>query len=512
MFNRILFPSTSSSEDQVQNEYPKCFKDLNLDQIISPVIKSKKDFKLDEYYINNLRDKTVIKYRQDVMKDMENKTIRKVLSDFSDQIYHLSERITNITDNLAKDEKQYSNYLTRGQMLHYCELYCEEIDKLADQIGSLDIASEGLKEFLAYFAEYAVSREYTELKKDAAFSRAGLSTIKYCMYIKGNTIKVRKYEGEADHSEQLLNLFEKFRQANAYDYRQKLPEIPSANHVEAQVLELLAGLYPEEFSTLKTFCDKHRDFLCEKLIVFSKEIQFYIAWLDFIQPLKDKGLSFHYPELAEKAGHIYALNCFDLALALSGTIPVTNDFELTKPEHIMVLTGPNQGGKTTFARAFGQMHFLASLGLCVPGTESTLYLFDKIFTHFEKEEDLNTLNGKLMDDLVRLHEILEEATPDSITIINEIYSSTTLSDALKLGKKMNEEINKLEAPSIVVTFLDELALTGPETVSMMSTVYKDNPEKRTYKIVRKAPDGLAYAMYIAKKHGLSYEQLCGRLK
>jgi len=191
---------------------------------------------------------------------------------------------------------------------------------------------------------------------------------------------------------------------------------------------------------------------------------------------------------------------------------VTNDFVLNAPEHIIVVTGPNQGGKTTFARMFGQVHYLASLGLCVPGRESALYLFDEILTHFGREEDISTLHGKLQDDLVRLRELLDRATDKSIIVINEIFASTTLSDALCLGRHMMEAISALTAPTVIVTFLDELASHGPDTVSMMSTVKKEDPAQRTYKIVRKPPDGLAYALDIARKHGLTYEQLSRRLK
>ena len=147
----------------------------------------------------------------------------------------------------------------------------------------------------------------------------------------------------------------------------------------------------------------------------------------------------------------------------------------------------------------------------VPGCEAELYLFDRILTHFEREEDLTNLSGMLQDDLMRLRDLFDKATGESIIIINEIFGSTTFMDALSLGKRMMTALDRLDALALVVTFLDELATHSPKTVSMMSTVDEEDPGKRTFKIVRKPPDGLAYAMHLAKRHAVTYEQIIGRL-
>jgi DNA mismatch repair ATPase MutS len=86
-----------------------------------------------------------------------------------------------------------------------------------------------------------------------------------------------------------------------------------------------------------------------------------------------------------------------------------------------------------------------------------------------------------------------------------------LQDAIFLGTKIIERITEIGALCVCVTFIDELSVLNDRIVSVVSTIVPERPAERTYRIVRKPADGLAYAMSIAEKYGLSRRQIRQRI-
>jgi DNA mismatch repair ATPase MutS len=507
-FRSILFDESEITVDIEAQKAPEFFTDLNLDQVVDSITAGRDEYNLKPFFYRPLRDVATINYRYEVLRDLENQALLGHIRSFAQQM-------RTMRAHLAQADKLYYKYQKQGWFLDAVDLYCGAVSRLAHDLTLTDLSSRGLLAFRQYLTKYAESDDFTSLVAETQKLKADLSSITYSLRIDGKRITVSRYEPVPDYGADVLQTFEKFKLGAAREYRFNFPSGPEMDHVEAAILDLVALLYPEVFASLEEYWGRHREYLDDRIRVFDREVQFYAACLEHAGRLERAGLPFCHPVVSDQSKEVYGRDVFDLALAdklVRENAPVVlNDFRLSGSERIFLVSGPNQGGKTTFARTFGQLHYLASIGCPVPGREARLFLCDRLFTHFERKEDIQNLSGKLEDDLLRIHRILECATPNSILIMNESFLSTTLNDALFLSKEVMGRIIELDMLCVSVTFLDEVASLGETIVSMVSTVDPADPALRTFKVVRRPADGLAYAAAIAEKYRLTYDNVKRRI-
>lgn len=505
-FRSLLFPQNIPS---LKQKLPSFLCDLNLDQVIGSLAIGREEYDLAPFFYEPLHDRDTIIYRQEIFRDLETRDLFELVKAFSRELRRMREE-------LAFGESAHYEKQKQWWFLAAICIYCKALENFAEELSSATVRSSGFLALREYLNSLLESSDFVQMSGRAIKLREDLLSLRYIITLKnGNTVQVRRYESEEDYSAEIVRAFGKFKQGDVKKFIVDYQEDRWMNHVGEAIVDMVARLYPSGFGELDEFCRDFSRFIDGGIELFDREIQFYLSFLDYIAPFKEEGLPFCYPCFSVVKKEIFSREGFDLALAekliSKGRPIVCNDFTLSGEERIIVVSGPNQGGKTTFARAFGQLHFLGALGCPVPGRSARLYLFDRIFTHFEKSENIENLRGKLHDDLSRMRAIFRSATGDSIVIMNEIFNSTSLGDEIFLSRRMLEELCRLDALGICVTFIDELASLNEKTVSMVSTVVPDDPATRTFMIVRKPAEGLAYAMVLAKKHRLNADSLRERI-
>lgn len=506
-FRSILFGPVDMASAEVLTQ-PDCFLDLNLDQIVRQAIALKAEYDLAPFFHQALTDTDSVALRHAVFRDLDSLEIVQAL-----------ERFSTAMRDLRKSEKQrkaFHHVLQKlGQLLISVEIYGNALIALHEDLSAANPASSGLMAFQDWLQACVEGESFQRLRTERASCQAALDGIRYSLLFRGDTVRVTRFSDTEDYSKVIAEIFAKFAQVEGHAYTWKFTDFGEMNHVEIAILENVVRLFPDAFRSLAQFEETWGDFPDPVILRFDREIQFYLCWHDLIAKLRRAGLSLVLPAMSNLSKTEKVAETYDLALALKlvaeGREIVTNDFALSGSERIIVVTGPNQGGKTTFARLFGQLHWLAALGLPVPGSEARLFLPDQVFTHFEHAETVQTERGKLEDEVYRIHEILDAANADSIIVINEIFASTSLADAVDLATRIMGQIIARESLAVCVTFLDEISRLGPSVVSMTSSIVPEDPARRTFRIIRQPADGNAFAIFLARRHGLTAEQLRERI-
>jgi DNA mismatch repair ATPase MutS len=259
------------------------------------------------------------------------------------------------------------------------------------------------------------------------------------------------------------------------------------------------------------------------LVNLIPEIVFYLSFVRLSGYLKVSSLEFSKPEIAEtqkRECNISDLYNINLALHLlkNEDAPpqeiVPNDVHFDDSARILIITGPNRGGKTVYTQAVGLAQLLFQAGVFVPGSHATMSPVDAIYTHFPVDENQTVELGRLGEETQRLSKIFNIASKYSLILLNESLSSTSFTEGLYIAQDVVKALRYLGVRAIFNTHMHELA-TYADTINsevqgeskVISLVTGLINGKRSYKIEPGAPLGKSYAMDIAMKYGMSFEQI-----
>ncbi len=476
------------------------FQDLNLNQIIDKlVVKWGKNVKKYYRYFPFTRED--LDYRRAIFDDVKKEAVYNALIKYTENLAEVGR---------LREEKDKVTSPLQKAVWHIREVdaYIEAYERLAEALETAKICSEGMQKF-QQILKNILDDGYRKMHEQTKSVIDEMREIRFVITYDKDRIGVTI--GEIPGAGSYEEMLEKDGR-RAKSFLNPFRNEPSLTELEYSCLEIISKKKPEFFKAIEKVSEKTLDYEKDVLIRFEQEILFYISFACFERDMEKEGLKFTTPETSDDKP-MQAEGLYDLALALSAMYTdkkvVPNDFYYEKGDRFFVLTGPNQGGKTTFARSLGQLVYFTRMGLDVPAERATVSFFHDIQTHFSVEESIETGRGKLKEELIRLAPMMDDRKKGTFVIINELFTTAASYDAVIMGKKVLEHFIGLGCTGIYVTHLKELADCHEGIVSMRAML--DDKRMQTFKIRRGDAEDTPSAENLVNKYKLTYEQLKERL-
>lgn len=513
----LLYPET---KDRAPLLSESVSRDLSMDVLI-PL----KGTPVSEFYTDDIE---TIKYRQELFRDLGN--VPEICGILKRMLPYLSD--INDLRRIEHSEDIAEGYLYE---LTEIEIYHSLMSFLKAELLPLKekLASRSLTALTAKIEELTEGEYYKDLTKhlDELSNRvrdvrsitlginldsrmmpesSGIISINGEPFKSGNFFdRVKRLDFKTDEMTFMAKMvpFSDNQSENA-----RLAMMNAVNNAISSVFKSSVSSWKE---VIRSYVLENTDFLIE----ISEEVEFIIKASELIEKLREKNVTLTYPEpISEKHLEISGLVNPAVALATEDTM-VTNDLIYCGDTTMFVLTGPNRGGKSVFTCAIGQAIIMAGLGLPVCAEKCILSPSDKVLTHFPGGSEDTLEKGRLGEECARLGSLLDNVTCNSTVLLDESLSSTGSYEGALIAAEVLEGLALIGCYGIFSTHLHDLAFGVDKINTNLGKTGIENlvaeavgEGQRSFKILRKIPDGRSYASDIAEKYGLSHGEITKKVK
>lgn len=256
---------------------------------------------------------------------------------------------------------------------------------------------------------------------------------------------------------------------------------------------------------------RHFEGFLENQAVFFQKLHSQAAFLmgaaNLYRRMKRMNVDICFPEIIDRK-HIRFEGLVELSLAINTLrCPVDNSLQATD-KRLVVITGANQGGKSTYLRSIGIAQIMMQCGMFVPAKSFAGGLYSRVFTHFTRREDSAMNSGRLDEELGRMDRIIDNLTKDSILFLNESFATTTEKEGSIIAEDITTALYERGIRVMMVTHLMAFAQScyakQPEHAMFLSAERKEDGE-RTYRMIEQEPELTSYGLdlydeVLRKKH------------
>lgn len=188
------------------------------------------------------------------------------------------------------------------------------------------------------------------------------------------------------------------------------------------------------------------------------ELAFYCGCLNLAEQLQAWQAPFSFPTpLPAEERRLTGAGLYDLCLALTLQRKVVGNEVDADGKDLIIITGANQGGKSTFLRSLGLAQLMLQCGMFAPAEALTANVCHGLFTHYRREEDATMKSGKFDEELSRMSEIVDWLTPDALVLFNESFAATNEREGSEIARQIVRALLEKRVKVVFVTHLYELA-------------------------------------------------------
>jgi DNA mismatch repair protein MutS len=442
-------------------------------------------------------DMSTVQYRQDALQDLVSTeslldSIQRIVKLLNEMVYSLG--YFNDEPNLTKGIR-----LLRG--------YQDFINSPPDLSKA---KSKALKEVESYLAAIRASDEFTGLCGflDTVGSLGG---VVFRVYLDGNGVPAKMtamelVQKDPQDKSGILAFFERLLR------RRKFEENLQGYSGPNEAGKVFQGFIDRQFVPIvRAYVDQIRE-----VISLLEPLAFYAGFAEYFVNLKRQGFDICRPKLLPvEERRMTAKNARNPLLARAkhdGQRVVPNDISHSADQNMFVITGPNNGGKTTYVRTVGLVQLMSQKGLFVTAESAEVSFVDGMYTHFVTPDDITKGEGRYRNELLRVKEILETATPYSLVILDEPCGGTSYEEGCRQSLVVLDGIHKLGPATYYTTHMHPVAEAvdqGRYPAARNLSVecrYDGRKIKYTYN-VKAGASGRSYGEEIARDIGLMPEKI-----
>jgi hypothetical protein len=238
------------------------------------------------------------------------------------------------------------------------------------------------------------------------------------------------------------------------------------------------------------------DHMLNFFMVLRGELGFYVGCLNLHERLagQEEPVCLPVPSPAGRPT-LRATGLYDVCLSLRIEAPVVGNDVDANDTSLVLVTGANQGGKSTFLRSVGLAQLMMQCGMFVAAESFSADVCHGVFTHYQREEDATMKSGKLDEELARMSELADQLAPGSIVLFNESFAATNEREGSAIARQIIRALREAGVKVVFVTHMFDLAhtlyLERADTALFLRAERRDDGQ-RTFKLIEGEPLPTSY--------------------